>query len=310
MKAERRAWLTFLSSNNYYIYLLLGLYKNLLDTSTKYPFYCGVTQEVNESTKAILKKVGINVIELNINSFSGAISKNITHTIEHYKKAFTKLALLDTLVEEMFDKIVYLDTDISVLSNIDDLFDKLHMSAVADQAPVVDKIAQEYKPGNSIFCSGLFVWDFKHNKGVGHNIIENLNNLDMKIAWHDQSVLNFYYNDWNKQTELHLSPAYCIMNSEDNFKACTDEIKAIHYVGRLRDDWPFNYRKLLTEKWWRHGCANFVLWVAELAKAIEYFNETYAVNVPPLHPENLICITKEQEKAIRADGNSNCYLYF
>lgn len=149
--------MTFLSSNNYYIYMLLGLYKNLLDTKTKYPIYCGVTKEVSRDTRAILRKVGLKLIDLDTTVFSDKVIANSQQCCKHYAAAFTKLALLDTNIEKQFDKIVYIDTDVQVLANMDDLFDKPHMSAVADCAPAINKIANKYTVGCSIFCSGLFV---------------------------------------------------------------------------------------------------------------------------------------------------------
>lgn len=150
--------MTFLTSNNYYIYLLLGLYKNMLDVNTKYPFYCGVTKNVNGVTRKLLTDVGIKIIDLNTslidesNLVTTAANKKMC---DWYRNALTKLSLLESNVEEKFDKIVYLDTDIQVFKNIDDLFDHPHMSAVQDLAP--HHVPHEYTYGCSMFCSGLFV---------------------------------------------------------------------------------------------------------------------------------------------------------
>lgn len=134
-----RAWVTFLSSNDYYIYMLLGLYKDLLDTNTKYPVYCGVTAQVNSDTRKILQAVGIKLIELDTSVFDTRIIQNSQQTCKHYAAAFTKLALLDTSIENQFNKIVYIDSDTHVIENMDDLFDKPHMSAVRDNWPGTSK---------------------------------------------------------------------------------------------------------------------------------------------------------------------------
>ena len=180
---SRRAWLLFLSSNNYYLYMLLGVYKNLLDVRTKYPIYCCVTEEVSDETKAILRTIGLNLIELDTSIIGDSLRESIKEkTCEHYFQAFTKLTILDTDIEKIFDKIVYLDTDVQIYENIDDIFEYPHMSAIEDLAPAVRRTAEQYVIGKSIFCSGLFVWDFKENPGKGHEILMQLPLLDKNIS--------------------------------------------------------------------------------------------------------------------------------
>jgi len=313
MEEERRAWLLFLSSNNYYLYMLLGIYKNLLDVKTKYPIYCGVTQEVNFETRNILKTVGLNLIDLDTQIISADVIRAVKdNNSEHYFKAFTKLTLLDTQVEKMFDKIVYIDTDVEILENIDEVFDYPHMAAIEDVAPSSNKIKTPYTLGCSKFCSGMFVWDFKNNQGKGHEILLKLPELDKKITWHDQNVLNYFYQDWREKPELHIPPEYGIMN----FKANTDKlpanikIKAIHYTSRIKTDWPFRHQKILKEYNWKFGNLFFKEWVQHIADSIKYFNEKYSLRIPSLHPENIVLLTKEEEREIKADGRRGCYLYF
>jgi len=50
--------------------------------------------------------------------------------------------------------MVYLDTDLWVKQNVDEIMGMPHMSAVIDQSP---KPIKPYVLGNSVFCSGLFV---------------------------------------------------------------------------------------------------------------------------------------------------------
>lgn len=309
---ERRAWFTFLSSNNYYLYLLLGLYKNLLDVKTKYPVYCGVTPEVNINTKNILKKVGLNIIELNTSIISQKVLSQVkSKNCDHYAAAFTKLTLLDLNIEQLFDKIVYIDTDVQVLKNIDDVFDYPHMAAIEDVAPSSNKIASPYTLGCSKFCSGMFVWDFKNNLGKGHDILIKLQNLDQKITWHDQNVLNYFYQDWRIHNELHIPPEYGLMNNAKNFsKIPFENIKAIHYTGRLKTDWPFTRPKDLDEREWKHKNLHFKEWVESIAMAINYFNKTYKLTIQVPNANNLRLITYKQYKEKKADGKDNCFLYF
>lgn len=259
-----RAWMLFLSSNDYYVYLTLGVYKNLLDTKTKYPVYCAVTAEVNSSTRKILTDIGIRLVDLKPIRIS-RLSK-----LDYYRKAISKLAILD-LTE--FKKIVYLDNDLWIKNNIDELFDKPHMTAVINRSPMT---ITKYKLGGSVFCSGLFVWEYKKGKPLDYSL------LPKDIEWHDQSVLNFFYQDWGKHYELQLDYIYGLMNSLDNGPEYEDA-KIIHFVNRNRTDWPFERRtyETPTQK-------NFKKWVINLASAVNYFIDNYSINIPKLHPENII----------------------
>lgn len=307
---ERRAWFIFLSSSNYYLYLTLGIYKNLLDTNTKYPIYCGVTPDVNTKTRDILKAVGLNLIELDTKVISSQVLANSkSKNNAHYHQAFTKLTLFDNPVEKMFDKVVYIDTDVQVFENIDELFEYPHMSAIIDVYPWQDPTLTPYIEGCSKFCSGLFVWDFKNNPGKGHQIIQELPNLNPKITWHDQNILNYFYQDWKDKPELHIPPEYGIMNFKPNIDKLEKSIKAIHYTGRLKTGWPFLYEEIIPEKNWKYGNVHFKEWVTSMSQTVDYFNKTYHLSIPHLYAEHLILKTPDMIKQLYI-GKANTYLSF
>lgn len=311
MEEERRAWMLFLSSSNYYVYMVLGLYKNLLDTQTKYPIYCGITSEVNSRIRRILKTIGLNLIELKPSAADAKILANMANKNNiFWAKAFNKLLLLDTPVEKMFDKIVYLDTDVQIFENIDDIFEYPHMAAIEDVAPSSTKLKTAYTLGCSKFCSGMFVWDFKNNPGKGHQILTSLPKLNSKIVWHDQNILNYFYQDWRDHPELHIPPEYGIMNFKGNMDKLEVPIKGIHYTGRLKSDWPFERRTYIKERNWKFNQVGFKEWVTSLAQAVTYFNKKYNLDVARLHAENLTLLIETEEKAMVADGRPNTYLYF
>ena len=129
-----------------------------MDTKTKYPVYCGVTSDVSTETIRQLNKIGIKTILLNKKYIADSVFLEVSkNRVTHYITAFTKLLLLSDEVAELFDKVVYLDTDIQIFENIDDLFDCPHMSAVQDNAPGVVMRDTTYTLGCTRFCSGLFV---------------------------------------------------------------------------------------------------------------------------------------------------------
>ena len=59
------AWVTLLSTNNEYLYLVLKLKEDLKKVNTKYPLYVGLTSNINEQTRAVLSAAEIKVFNLN-----------------------------------------------------------------------------------------------------------------------------------------------------------------------------------------------------------------------------------------------------
>lgn len=279
------AWLFYLNSNDYYVNMLISAYKDLQDTNTKYPVYCAITKNVDSSTCLTLSTIGINLIELDttlIDDCKFIKSQKYKESLEWYKKAFYKLAILSANFEATFDKIVYLDLDIQILKNIDEVMDKPHMSAVINRAP--EGQLKPYQIGQSNFCSGLLVWDFKNNHGLGTKLLNSLNTLDDKISWHDQNVFNFWYKDWIDKPELHLPPIYGLMNHADIYNKLADksDLKIIHFVSRERNNWPFLKLTNVPKKW----CL-FKEWVKHISDNCKYFTNTYGVHILPLYPENI-----------------------
>lgn len=290
MKIDK-AWMLYLSSidNISYLYMLLSVYKQLKDTKTKYPIFCGLTKNIDNKTRKILQKIGLNLIDLDTSKFENTNllkSNDKNHMCIHYKSALSKLAILGSNIEEKFNKIVYIDTDYIIYDNMDELFDKPHMSAIEDEAPAYDK-KLSYEEGKSIFCSGLFVWDFEHNKGKGQEIIDKLDNLNPNIAWHDQNILNYYYQNWRLEPSLQLSPMYGLMNAtleEQNYKG---KVKARHIVTRIRSGWPdFDSQEAKnfarrTSKLYLKDFFNII------NSSINYYNATYNLNLKLLNYEHI-----------------------
>ena len=212
-------------------------------------------------TRSLLKRIGIQIVEVK------DIYIDRLSSLDYYQKAIQKLAILNLTG---FDKIVYLDSDLWIRENIDELMDKPHMTAVINQAP---REVQEYRVGGSVFCSGLFVWDFHVGKPL------KLGLLPDGIDWHDQAVLNYFYQDWGSRKGLHLDYRYGLMNSLSDGINLSD-VKIIHYVNRPRNTWPFNEKTQLTR-----NNKLIIPWFQEINKALEYFN---IKELEPLHISNLI----------------------
>lgn len=316
MEKIDKAWMLFLNSSNYYVLTTIGLYYDLLQVKTKYPIYCTVTEKVSTTDKNILKKIGINLIEVNTEKSKLSILKaNTSKNNEAWKNAFAKLLIIGSDFEKQFNKICYIDTDVRIFKNMDEIFDYPHMSAIEDCAPVRKSLQQKYTLGCSIFCSGLFIWDFKNHQNEGEELLNNLKTLDTKIIWHDQNVLNYFYQDWKNKEELHIPPKYGVMNTSKNFDLVgRDNILAVHYTSRNKTDWPFNYKITRRVKVKIDEKYGFKAWVANIANAVYYFNKKYNLHIQAPNASNIIEMTDAEYlkwlKEQRADGRVGCYLYF
>lgn len=277
-----KAWLCFISSDNY-IYYALNLYRSLMRTNTKYPLYCAVTKNISQRTRNILKTVGINLLELDTTDIehSGIVQRGAKIGVcKKYLNALTKLDLFK--FDDMFKKVVYLDVDLHIFANIDELFDKPHMSAVEDVAPARQHL--KYIEGESIFCSGLLVWDFEHNKGLIQKIISELDKLPENRQWHDQSILNYYYQDWIHKKELHLDPTYGLM-------VCTELLskfnipnpKIRHYVQNGKEHIPFTSQYKLPKFSCDLTRKLVIQYYQMIADSVKYFNEAYELSIPPVN---------------------------
>ena len=228
----KNAYLTFLSTDSY-IYYILGLYESWKETQSQYPLYVCVTANVSQKTLDILKHIGCPFILLDTKELESFNKKNTTKKMcEKYRNAFGKLAIFSLT---FFDKCIYLDSDLIIKKNIDDLFNKPDFSAVEDCLPV-HKREQQYKLGASSFNSGMFV--FTPNKVFYRRILSALRLLPHNIKWHDQAVLAFFNKNWMQQKKLHLPYVYNtivsmqvdVINHILKKYKTLDDIKVFHYV--------------------------------------------------------------------------------
>ena len=129
--------------------------------------------------------------------------KTVKHTEEKlYHAAMTKLAIFKY---DMFDKIIFLDSDVVLFKNIDHLFECPHMTAVEDIG--FEESDYSYK----FFNAGVMV--IKPDKKEYENIINTMNSEELLAikGLDDQDVLHHYYNDWKERTDLHLPYTYNVM---------------------------------------------------------------------------------------------------
>lgn len=199
------AYVSIVTSKNY----LVGLetmYLSLLKTGTKIPLYTLLpTKLVKDNCGAVqkLKDEGINIVEYeqSVAIPNALVENNNANGDNRFNYTFDKLLIFGLT---QFDKIVFLDSDIYILQNLDHLFEKPHMSAM---------IAGKSYPGNEDWVdltSGIMTLI------PNNELIQQLEEtipivIEKKGSCGDQDVLQEYYSEWTKHPELDMGEKYGIM---------------------------------------------------------------------------------------------------
>jgi len=199
------AFVSIITSDDYLPGLLV-LNKSFVDTNTKYPFLLLITKDISAGTISTLDKYQIphKTFEMEIN--------NPTN-VDQSHRWFSTYSKLNVFDQTQYDKVVYLDADMLILRNIDELFEHKHMSAV---------IAGGMLPGKSLrrhLNSGIFVLEPSRklfedmiNKMGKIEKLESGGSINKPRHGSDQNFLNAYYPDWPSKKELHLDHKYNILH--------------------------------------------------------------------------------------------------
>lgn len=219
------AFVTVLSTNNYYKGVV-ALFESIKKTNTKYNNYVVVVNEdIHNYIINDLKNRGYIVIKKDKITFDSVDNK----VYKYWHNTFDKFHVFDL---DEYDKIVYLDSDMMVVKNIDELFDLPHMSAVIAGKDMVNEWEE--------IGSGLMVIEPKN--GTKDALINTLKNTDYKKDIGDQDVIETHF-DWKNQN-LAISENYNLFADYvdyyiNNLNYSTDNIAVIHFIGS-RKPWMLN----------------------------------------------------------------------
>lgn len=207
-----KAFITFLSNDAYFKYVL-ALHDSWKKTNSKYSFYCMITSGVSEYVKSCMDKVNLKYIYVDTSDLTFFTSRQKNGMSQKFYNAMNKLKIF-TLTQ--FEKCVYLDADMIICKNIDELMDKPDWTAVEGKWDLRDW--NTYNKGGSLFNSGMFV--FTPNLNFYNLIISDARagifNPDIGFhGWHDQAILAYYNQTWLKKAELHLSNNYNCLIRDD-----------------------------------------------------------------------------------------------
>lgn len=229
MKTQRsNAFVTLLTTKEY-LAGVIALKRSLDKTNSKFHLYCIVSGEcANLSVAQDLLKSGVQIIEKKPLELPAYFKEAITQkNVSHWKNTYEKLYIFSLT---QFKKIVYIDSDIFVMKNIDYLFDKPHMSACEDG------FSHFENSFDKIFNAGIMVIEPKENET--QNIIEfAISNLMDSERINEQIILNNYFKDWETSPEKELPQSLNVFVSmldkyEEKFEF--NDIGCAHFIGKIK----------------------------------------------------------------------------
>lgn len=240
---EKRSYITVLSSNEYLIGVLC-LNESLKNVKSKYPLVVLINNNISDEVINIL--INNNIEFLKVKSFDlpkWIIEKNSTNHV-NWNYTFDKLSIFELT---QYEKLVFLDSDMFIRNNIDELFEKPNASATVDRNDTV-LVKDNYQK----LTSGILVITPK--KGIISAFLEIINNENLKDKYSnlgDQDILQLYYKNWENEKELHLPVKYNMFFGDieyyvNNKIYSLDEISVIHFITSNKP-WKYNSSEIKTK---------------------------------------------------------------
>lgn len=253
------AYITLLSTLDYLPGVLV-LHASLRQVDAAYPLQVAVSTSIPAHVDTLLQQKGMAVIRLPASIDIPAVFQEKSG---HWSHTFDKLHLFGLTA---FEKLVYLDSDMMVLANIDELFDKPHMSAVAAGRMV--------HPTWRRLNSGLMVIEPEADlpEKMAATLQKAITEVQAMGSQYlgDQDIINAYYNEWPNLKNLHLDDGYNMFYSD--IDAYVERhgyvlspqrqddarlVRVVHFVGRHKPwmQWGglryfFNSLKRMTSARW------------------------------------------------------------
>jgi len=243
-------YITLISTPDY-LPGVIALDRSLRASGTERPLVVAVADGAGAEVESDLKREGLETVRLPKAIRPRGLDQSDAH---HWSNTFDKLHLFGLT---RYRKLVYLDSDMMVLSRIDELFDWPHMSAVA--------AGQLVYPDWVRLNSGLMV--IEPREGLPEEIVATLPaamreaSVDGSRIVGDQDLINAYYPEW-PASRLQLDQGYNMLHPlVDQYIASgrytldaqahpsgrARLIKVIHFIGSAK---PWSLRGML-----RHAMA-------------------------------------------------------
>ena len=203
MDGNNKAFVTLLSTENY-LPAVVVLARSFKKVKSKYPLLVAITEELRrpEITDILVKEGCMLEVIPHLTYTKNVIDKyEGTHTVLQTAPKIAVFSLCN------WDKLVYIDADVLVTKNIDDLMDRRDGSMV------------KY-PGDDMGFSGLFVFAPRNHS------YERYLALQQNFDGVDGDLLGYLWFYIRSNSEYHIPEEYLISYWEGN--ACW-RAKTIHY---------------------------------------------------------------------------------
>uniref|UniRef100_M8CK84 Hexosyltransferase n=1 Tax=Aegilops tauschii TaxID=37682 RepID=M8CK84_AEGTA len=229
-----KAYVTFLAGAGDYWMGVVGLAKGLRKVGSAYPLVVAVLPDVPELHRKILVSQGCIVREI------APVYPPENHTqfaMAYYVINYSKLRIWE-FVE--YERMVYLDADIQVFDNIDELFDlpKGHFYAVMD-----------------CFCEKT--WSHTPHMATAKALLDTLR-VTPTTPFAEQDFLNMFFREQYKPIPLVYNLVLAMLwRHPENVQL--EKVKVVHYCAAGSKPWRFTGKeenmdrediKILARNWW------------------------------------------------------------
>lgn len=217
-----KSYVTLLSTDSF-LPGVLTLWRSLKDVNALFPLVVVINNKISTETKKELSKRDIEYIEYESVPYSEDTRKYLVEEMgwrEELLNVSDKLHVFDLT---QYDKIVYLDSDILVLKNIDYLFKYPHGSAASDGMEIVDT------PYQQNFNAGVIVIEPNHEEYL--SLLEKMKDY----RGNEQDMLREYWSDWKLDMAKHLPVTANVLSIywpgyfQKNLFSIQD-VEAVHYI--------------------------------------------------------------------------------
>ncbi|KAH9320589.1 hypothetical protein KI387_015228 [Taxus chinensis] len=269
---SKRGYLTFLAGNGDYVKGVVGLAKGLRKARSAYPLVVAMLPDVPEEHRQLLRRQGCICREIEP---IYPPQSQVHFAMPYYIINYSKLRIWEF---EEYSKMVYLDADIQVFENIDNLFDMpdSYFYAVMDcfcektwshtpqyeigycqQCP--DRVpwpqSEQGDPPALYFNAGMFV--FEPSKLTFDSLMNRLM-LTTPTPFAEQDFLNMFFRKVYKPIPLAYYLVWAMLwRHPENVEL--DKVKVVHYCAAGSKPWRYTGKeanmqrediKLLVQKWW------------------------------------------------------------
>ena len=257
--AEKTIPVVFATNNNYAPYLAVALESVIAHKTEQYVYAVYVLYDKLEKRYLdLFEKQSFENVQIQCVNVSELIDANVFYEKAHFSREMYFRLLIAELFPQ-YEKVVYLDCDLILRSDIAELFqidigDNI-IGAVNDfiDREMYSYCAVELKINpEDYFNSGMLVINTKlFNEHCIKQLCTNLLKSMPRLVYPDQDILNmscngkiYYFNsEWNFQWQHECN--------QKQFYNAREKIKIIHYASNIKP-WKYPGQPLAIE-WWNYA---------------------------------------------------------